>query len=165
MLATEEDENAYRVRYKSYVISVIFLCIPPLLLIELGPRLIDGSIEDGELVGLLIGILLPLLGAYFYIEFADFSFSRNDGLFRWRWRNLVKRKAGQVPLGRIARVRRDALESGDSAGLQYSYRLVVILDDNTMIPLTRGYSGLHAKQLDQIVDQIRDYIGHTSTMP
>jgi hypothetical protein len=33
-----------------------------------------------------------------------------------------------------------------------------------MIPLTRGYSGLYAKKLDQIVDQIREHIGHIADM-
>jgi len=164
MLVTEEDKSTYRVRYKSYLLALVFLCLPPLMLIELGPRVIDDSIKTGELVGLIIGVLLPLLGAYYYIEFASFTFSRDDGMFRWHWRNLVKKRAGQVPLSRIIRVRRDAIESGDSGGLQYSHRLVVILDDETIIPLTRGYSGLHSKKLDRIVDQIRDFIGHSKAM-
>jgi hypothetical protein len=134
------------------------------MLIELVPRVLDDSIKTGELVGLFIGILLPLIGAYYYIEFVSFTFSRTDGVFQWRWRNLFKNKAGEVPLSRIVKVRRDAIESGDSGGLQYSHRLVVILDDDTIIPLTRGYSGLYSKKLDQIVDQIHDYIGHSSAM-
>lgn len=164
MLVTHEDESIYQVRYNSYVIPVLFLCIPPLMLIELGPSVLDDSIKTGELVGLLIGILLPLIGAYYYIEFASFTFSSTDGVFRWRWRNLFKKKTGEVPFSRIVKVRRDAIESGDSGGLKHSHRLVVILDDNTIIPLTRGYSGLHSKKLDQIVDQIRGYIGHSSAM-
>ncbi|MBT8433796.1 MAG: hypothetical protein KJN95_04010 [Gammaproteobacteria bacterium] len=164
MLVTYEDESTYRVRDNSYVIPVLFLCIPPLMLIELGPEVLDGSIKTGELVGLCIGILLPLAGAYYYIEFASFTFSRTNGVFYWRWRNLFNKKAGKVPFSRIVKVRRDAIESGDSGGLRYSHRLVVILDDNTIIPLTRGYSGLHGKKLDQIVDQIRNYIGHSNAM-
>jgi hypothetical protein len=160
MLTTEQDESIYRVRYSSYVFPLVFLSVPPLLLIEHGPSLFDGSIKTGELVGLVIGILMPLVVAYFCIEFASFKFSIQDNLFSWRRRNLVKITTGEVPLGRIARVRRDALESGDSAGLQYSHRLLVILDDGTMIPLTRGFSGLYSKKLDQIVDQIREHIGH-----
>ena len=164
MLVTEENESTYRVSYNSYVIPLIFLCIPPLMLIELVPRILDDSIKTGELIGLFIGVLLPLIGAYYFIEFASFTFSRADGSFCWRWRNLFKTRAGEVPLSRIVKVRRDAIESGDSGGLQYSHRLIVVLDDNTIIPLTRGYSGLYSKKLDQIVDQIRDYIGHTSAM-
>jgi len=164
MLVTEEDESAYRVRSNSYVIALVLLCLPPLMLIELFPRVLDGSIKTGELVGLFIGVLLPLAGAYFFIEFASFTFSRTDGVFHWRWRNLFKKRAGEVPLTRIIKVRREAIEAGDSGGLQYSHRLVVILDDDTIIPLTRGYSGLHSKKLDQIVNQIRDYIGHSNAI-
>ena len=164
MLTTEQDESTYRVRYSSYVIPLVFMVVPPLLLIEHGSSLLDGSIETGELVGLTIGVLMPLAVAYFLVEIASFTFSLEDGLFRWRWRNLITSKSGEVPLNRIIKVRRDALESGDSAGLQYSYRLLVILDDQTMIPLTRGYSGLYAKKLDQIVDQIREHIGHIADM-
>jgi hypothetical protein len=110
MLTAEEDESTYQVHYKSYVTPLIFLCIPPLILFELGPSVLDDTIKTGELVGLLIGILLPLLGAYYFLEFANFTFSRADDLFHWR------------------------------------------------------YSGLHDRKLDQIVDQIRDYIGHSSAM-
>jgi hypothetical protein len=134
------------------------------MLIEHGSSLLDGSIETDELIGLSIGVLLPLTVAYFFIEFASFTFSLEDGLFSWRWRNLISSKKGEVPLSRVAKVRRDALESGDSGGLQYSYRLLVILDDNTMIPLTRGYSGLYEKKLDQIVDQIREHIQHSAAI-
>jgi hypothetical protein len=164
MLTTEQDESTYRVRYSSYVFPLIFLCLIPLLLIEHGSSLLDGSIETGELVGLVIGVLMPLAVAYFFIEIASFTFSVEDGLFSWRWRNLITSKSGEAPLSRIIKVRRDALESGDSGGLQYSYRLLVILDDQTMIPLTRGYSGLYAKKLDRIVDQIREHIGHIADM-
>ena len=164
MLTAEEDESTYQVHYKSYVTPLIFLCIPALILFELGPSVLDDTIKTGELVGLLIGILLPLLGAYYFIEFASFTFSRTDDLFHWRWRNLFRNKSGKVPLNRIVKVRRDGMESSNSDGLQFTYRLVVILDDNTIIPLTRGYSGLHDRKLDQIVDQIHDYIGHSSAM-
>jgi len=164
MLTAEEDESAYQVHYKSYVAPLILLCIPPLVLFELVPSVIDNTIQTGELVGMLIGILLPSLGAYYFLEFANFTFSRADDLFHWHWRNLFRNKSGKVPLNRIVKVRRDGMESSNSDGLQFLYRLVVILDDDTIIPLTRGYSGLHDRKLDQIVDQIQDYIGHSSAM-
>jgi hypothetical protein len=164
MLTSEHDESIYRVRYSSYVIPLLFLSLIPLLLIEHGESLVNGSIETGELIGLCIGLILPLVVAYFFIEIASFTFSVEDGLFRWRWRNLITSKSGEVPLSRIVKVRRDALASGDSGGQQNSYRLLVILDDQTMIPLTRGYSGLYDKKLDQIVDQIREHIGHIADM-
>jgi hypothetical protein len=164
MLTSEHDESTYRVGYSSYIIPLIFLSLIPLLLIEHGASLVDGSIDTGELIGLCIGLILPLVVAYFFIEIASFTFSLEDGLFSWHWRNLITRKGGEVPLNRIIKVRRDALESGDSGGQQYSYRLLVILDDQTMIPLTRGYSRLYDKKLDQIVDQIREHIGHIADM-
>lgn len=165
MLATEHDESTYQVHSKSYVISLILLLIPPALLYEHLPGLLDGSIKTGELLGLCIGVVLPLLGAYYMVEFASFTFSLDQDVFRWRWHNFIKRKSGEVPLGRIARVRRESLESSGSSGLQYSYRLVVILDDDSIIPLTRGFSGIHDKQLDRIVDQIREHLGHFVAMP
>lgn len=164
MLTSDHDESTYRVRYSSYVVPLIFLSLIPLLLIEHGASLVDGSIETGELIGLCIGLVLPLVVAYLFIEIASFTFSVEDGLFSWRWRNLITSKSGQVPLNRIIKVRRDALESGDSGGPKYSYRLLVILDDQTVIPLTRGYSGLYDKKLDQIADQIREHIGHCADM-
>jgi len=164
MLTNEHDESIYRVRYSSYVIPLLFLSLIPLLLVEHGESLVNGSIETGELIGLCIGLILPLVVAYFFIEIASFTFSVEDGLFSWRWRNLITSKSGEVPLSRIVKVRRDELASGDSGGQQYSYRLLVILDDQTMIPLTRGYSGLYDKKLDQIVDQIREHIGHIADM-
>ncbi|MCP4392262.1 MAG: hypothetical protein GY802_28470, partial [Gammaproteobacteria bacterium] len=70
MLATEHDESTYQVHSNSYVISVILLLIPPALLYEHLPGLLDGSIATGELVGLCLGVMLPLLGAYYMVEFA-----------------------------------------------------------------------------------------------
>lgn len=160
MLTSEQDESTYRVRYSSYVLPVILLCIPPLMLYGLGPKLLDDTIRTGELVGLVIGLLLPLAAAYFFIEFASFTFSLSDDTFSWRWRNLFRRSSGKVPFHRVVRVHREGLESGDSAGLHYRYRLVVVLDDGTSIPLTRGYSGIYDRKLGQIVDQIRDFLGH-----
>ena len=160
MYVTEEADNAYQVHYRSYRIAVILLLLPPLVLFEFAPGLFDGSLDASELVALCIGVLLPLVGVYFLVEFASFSFSRQEGLFRWRWRNLFRHKAVEVPLGRIVQVRLEAIESGDSGGNRRSYRLVVMLDDGATIGLTRGYSGLHDKQLGLIVDQVREYLGH-----
>jgi len=165
MLATVQNESTYEVRSSSYLLSLIMLLIPPALMYELVPGLLDGSIKNGELAGLCVGIVLPLLGAYYMLEFASFSFSIDDDVFRWRWHNFIRKKSGEVPLSRIVTVRREALESSGSSGLQYTYRLVVILDDDTIIPLTRGFSGVHDRKLDQIVDQIRGHLGHFVAMP
>ena len=160
MFVSEQDDSAYRVHYRSYRLGVFLLLIPPLMLYEFAAPVIDGSIEQSAFAGLIIGVLLPLLGAYFLIEFASFSFSQRDNQFCWRWRNLWRHKSLKIPLKRIVQVRREKLESGDSAGLQYTYRLVVVLDDESIVGLTRGYSRIHGKQLDQIVNQIREYLGH-----
>lgn len=165
MLATEQNESTYEVCSNSYLLSLIMLLIPPALMYELVPSLLDGSIQNGELVGLGIGIVLPLLGAYYMLEFASFSFSIDEDVFRWRWHNFIQKKSGAVPLSRVARVRREAMESSGSSGLQYTYRLVVILDDDSIIPLTRGFSGVHDSKLDQIVNQIREHLGHFEAMP
>ena len=105
-------------------------------------------------------MLLPIAGAYYLIEFSRFCFSRDERLFRWQWRNLVRRSAGEVPFERIARVGRQAIDASDSSGRQRLYRLVVELDDASVIPLSRGFSGLHDRKLAQISDQVRAHLGH-----
>jgi len=164
MLAIERDDSALRVHYRSYRLALVLLVLPPLMLFEHLPALLDRSIERSDLAALIIGVALPLLGAYLLIEFASFSFSRRDNLFSWRWRNLLRRKSRELPLQSVARVRREAVESGDSGGAGYSYRLVVVLDDGSVIGLTRSYSGIHDRKLDQVVDQVREYLGHVVPM-
>ena len=61
-------------------------------------------------------------------------------------------------------MRRESLEAGDAGGSRYCYRLVVALDDDSIIGLTRSYSGIHDRQLDRIVEQIREYLGHVVPM-
>ena len=160
MFVSEQDDSAYRVHYRSYRLGALLLLAPPLMLYEFAPSAIDASIEKSAVVGLIIGVLLPLIGAYFLIEFASFSFSLRNNQFCWRWRNLLRHKSLEIPLQRIVQVRRESLESSDSAGVGYTYRLVIVLDDESIVGLTRGYSGIHGKQLDQIVNQIREYLGH-----
>jgi len=160
MFVSEQDDSAYRVHYRSYWLGALLMLLPPMMLYEFTPAVIDASIDRSELAALIIGVTLPLLGAYFLIEFASFSFSLRDNQFCWRWRNLLRQKSLEMPLQRIVHVRREGMESGDSDGLQFSYRLVVVLDDGSVVGLTRGYSGIHDKRLDQIVNQIREYLGH-----
>lgn len=155
-----EPDNDLQVDYSFYWLPLLFLSMPPLLLIEHGGSVLDGSIDTSELAGLLLGIILPLAAAYYFIEFGQFRFSTRDGLLRWRWRNLVRRESGEVPLERIVRVRREGMESSNVLGWQSAYRLVVVLDDDRIIGLTHGYSGQEDRKLDQIVKQIRDYLGH-----
>ena len=160
MLSATEDADGYRVHYRSYRLALVLLLLPPLMLFEHLPSLLDGSIDNSELAALVIGVLLPLLGAYLLIEIASFSFSLHDNRFRWQWRNLFRRRALELPLERVVRVRRESVDAGDSSGSGYSYRLVVDLDDGQVIGLTRSYSGTHDRRLDQIVEQIRAYLGH-----
>ena len=164
MFVTEHDDSAYRVQYRSYRLGTTLALLPPLMLYEHGPALIYGSMDNGTLAGLILGVALPLLGAYLLIEFSSFRFSVSNNQFCWRWRNLVRRKSLEVPLDRVVHVRREAIASGDSSGQRYTYRLVVELDDQSVIGLTRGYSSHHGKQLETIVNQIREYLGHVVPM-
>jgi len=161
MLVTEQDDDALRVHYSSYRLALILLVLPPLMLFEHVPALLDGSIETSDIAALILGVVLPLGGAYLLSEFASFSFSLRDNRFHWRWRNLLRRKSLELPLERVVKVRRESVEAGDSG---YSYRLVVELDDGSIIGLTRSYSGIHDRKLDHIVDQIREYLGHVVPM-
>ena len=160
MYTTERDQSTYRVSYRSYLLGALLLLIPPALLFEMGGALLEGSLETSALAGLALGLLLPLIGAWHLIEFASFSFSREDGLLHWRWRNIWRREAGEVALERITRVGRESIHSSNSSGVSYVYRLIVELDDGSIIPLTRGFSGLHDRRLDEIVAQIREHLGH-----
>jgi hypothetical protein len=164
MYVSEEDDSEYRVSYSSYRFAAVLLLLPPLVVFELWSGLVGEDSGNGELLALILGVLLPLVGAYLLIEFSSFGFSRQEGLFRWRWRNLLRHKVGEVPIDRIVQVSCEAIESGDSSGNRKSYRLVVMLDDGSIIGLTRGYSGFHGKQLELIVEQIREYLGHIEVL-
>lgn len=165
MLRTQQDESNYRVTYRSYLPSLLLLLIPPLMLYQLGPGLLEGSLDASQLAGLALGIALPLLGAYFLTEIACFDFSLEQDRFSWRWHNFVQQRAGQVPLRRVVRIRRDALPSTSFGGRGSSYRLVAVLDDDRVIPLTRGFSSLYERELEHIVDRIRAHLGHVAAAP
>ena len=164
MLVSKQDDDAYRVHYRSYRLALALMVLPPLMLYEFTPALLDGNIASSDLAALLLGVLLPLIGAYLLVEFSSFTFSQQDNCFRWRWRNLLRRKSLEIPLDRVKHVRRESVESGDSGGSGYSYRPVVVLDDNHVIGLTRSYSGFYDRQLDRIVNQVREYLGHVVPM-
>jgi len=164
MYVSEQDDDSCQVHYRSYRLAVALLILPLLVLFEFAPGLFGGSLDASEIVALAIGVLLPLTGAYFLFEFASFDFSRQEGVFRWRWRNLFRNKAMEVPLGRIVQVRREGIDAGDSTGNRRSYRLVVMLDDGSIVGLTRGYSSFHEKRIDLIVDQVREFLGHFESL-
>ena len=85
-------------------------------------------------------------------------------MFRWRRRHLLRHYAGEAPLNRVTRIRREDLDTRDLVGMQSRFRLQVILDDGESIALTRGYLGFYKRRLDNIVDQVRDYLGHVTPM-
>jgi len=163
MLAIESDGNLLRVRYRSYLLGLLMLALPPALLYQLGGGLLAGELDNSQRIGLAIGLLLPVAGACCLIEFSSFSFALDERRFRWHWRNLFRRSAGEVPFERIARVGRQSMDASDSSGAQRIYRLVVELDDATVIPLSRGFSGLHDRKLEQIIERVRAHLGHITT--
>ena len=158
MLRLERADSDLHVHYRHYLLPAALLVLPPLLLIEFGPSLLDGSIDASNLAGLALGIVLPLGFAWFYIEFGRFTFSRRDGVFAWRWRNLVRGERGVVALARVVDVRREGFETRNPLGRQTAYRLVVELDDARVVGLSHGYSGFHKRELGRIVAEIRDYL-------
>ena len=165
MLSARHSNSRYQVYFRSYRLALVLLLLPPLMLIEFAPALIAGTLDRSEVAALLLGVLLPLLGAYYLFEMASFDFSWDDDIFRWRWRNLLRRESLDLPLTRVVGVRRETVETSDSSGDKLSYRLVVILDDDSVVGLTRGYSSFQARKLKQVVDELREYLGYVVPMP
>ena len=161
MLTSKQNDTAFIVHYRSYRLALLLLVLPPLMLAEHFSTLLDGSIGKSDLAALAIGVLVPLLAAYLLIELASFGFYYHDNIFRWRWRNLLRRKSLDLPLDRIIGVKRETMELNDSDPRS---RLIVLLDDGSVVGLTRGYSDYQGKQLDKIVDEIREYLGHVVPM-
>lgn len=158
MLSVERSDTDLHVRYRHFLLPAALLVLPPLLLYTHGPGLVAGELARSDLAGLALGIALPLIFAYFFIEFGRFSFSRRDGVFAWHWRNLVRSERGVVALTQVVDVRREGYDTRNPLGRQSAYRLVVELDDARVIGLSHGYSGLHKRRLGRIVDEIRDYL-------
>ena len=75
MLTSEQDDYNFRVSYRSYIVSLALLIVPPLMIYELGGSLLDGSIDRSDFVGFILGIVLPLAASYYLFEIASFSFS------------------------------------------------------------------------------------------
>jgi len=159
MIKVIESESELIVKNRTYVGAIIFLCMIPFLLIEHGERLVSGDLEPPAIVGLFFGILLPLLGVYYFIEFGTYTFSKKDQLFSWQWNNLFRKESGVMPLTEIAKVRRDAHESEDLLGWQNTYRLIVLTKNNKSIALSRSFFGVQNREMDTIVSQIRAFIG------
>ena len=164
MLSIHETESSLEVSYRCLVPPCLLLVIPPAMLYEQSGRLLDGSITPGELIGLGLGIVLPLIIVACFVEFARFEFSKSDDIFRWHWRSLFRQRNGEAWLGNVVRVSRDTLEADDLAGMESSYRLLVTLDDGRHVALTRSYSGFHDRRLGKMVLQIREFLGHHTPM-
>ena len=160
MLSAKQTETGYRVDYRSYRLALALLLLPPLVAVEFVPGLLGGELDSSEVAALILGVGLPLAGALYLFEIASFYFSWEDDCFHWRWRNLLRRETLDLPLSRIVGVRRETVETGDSEGDRLSYRLVVVLDDDSTVGLTRGYSNFQARKLKQVVDEIREYLGY-----
>lgn len=164
MIEIRETESSLEVRYRCFLLPLSVLVIPPGMIYELGGSLLAGALSHGEVIGLLLGIAIPLIIAAHFVEFAEFSFSRQDGMFRWRRRHLFRHQGGEVPLDRVVKIRREDLDTRDLVGMQPRFRLQVMLDDGDSIALTRGFLGSYRRRLDNIVDQVRDYLGHVTPM-
>ena len=118
-------------------------------------------LELPALLGLASGALFGVSA----VAYRAASLSLDDGNFHWRWRGMLRRKSLDLPLQRIVRVRREAVESRDSGDSVYRFRLVVVLDDDSVVGLTRSYSRIHKRKLELIVEDIREYLGHVVPMP
>lgn len=164
MLDLRQAESSLEVSYRCFIPPMLLLVIPPAMVYEQSGRLFDGSITNGELIGLGLGILLPLAIVAYFVEFAHFEFNKQENVFRWRWRNLFRQRGGEIPLPQVVRISRDALDATELAGMQSSYRLLVILDDGSHIVLTRSYSGFYDRKLDKMISQIREFLGHHTPM-
>ncbi|MEM7562628.1 MAG: hypothetical protein AAF353_06215 [Pseudomonadota bacterium] len=164
MLDIIENDTCVEVRFRQFLLAAVLLCVPPLMAFHQGPAFFAGTLSSGESLGLFLGLVLPTLTAFYFIEFGRFTFSLTENRFSWQWRNLFKSDSGSVSLDRVIKIRHEGLEASDLAWWQNAYRLVAVLDDGQVIPLTHSYSGQHGKKIDQIVDQLRDYLGHIAPM-
>ena len=164
MIDIRDADSRIEVSYRCYLLPLSTLVIPPAMLYELGGALLAGSLSAGETVGLLLGIGLPLFTAAFFVEFAEFSFSRRDGSFRWQSRKLFRRRNGEIPLHRVVKIRREDFDASDLIGMHNMFRLLVILDDGKQVSLSRRFLRFQGRKVDGIVDQVREYLGHVTPM-
>ena len=162
MLSVTKTDTDLQLDSRHYLLPCLLLVLIPLLLYEFGPALLRGELDRSDFVGLAIGILLPLFFAFFFIEFGQFRLSLADGRFRWRWRNLLGHEQGEIELKRVISVRRETLETSDRLGWQNLHRLIIVLDDGREIGLTRGYTTIQRRRMDEIIEQIRDYLEYVS---
>ena len=162
MLSVTKTDSDLQLDSRHYLLPCTLLAVIPLLLYEFGPDLLRGELDRSDLEGLTLGVVMPVFFAFFFIEFGHFQLSLADGVFRWRWRNLLGREQGEVGLKHVTGVRRETLETSDRLGWQNLHRLILVLDDGREIGLTRGYTTIQRRRMDQIIEQIRDYLEYVS---
>lgn len=162
MLTVTKTDTELRLDSRHYLLPCLALVLIPLLLYEFGPALMRGELDRSDLVGLLLGIAIPIFFAFFFIEFGHFRLSLADGLFSWRWRNLLGSEEGEVELKRVIGARRETLETSDRLGWQNLHRLILVLDDGREVGLTRGYTTIQRRRMDQIIEQVRDYLEYVN---
>ena len=78
MFDIREAESRLVVRYRCLTLPLLLLVIPPGMLYEQGVSLLEGSLSAGETIGLLLGIVIPLIIVFYYVEIAEFSFDREE---------------------------------------------------------------------------------------
>ncbi len=162
MLTVTKTDTELRLDSRHYLLPCLLLGLIPLLLYEFGPALLRGELDRSDLIGLALGLGLPVFFAFFFIEFGHFRLSLAEGVFSWRWRNLLGREQGEVELKRVTGVRRETLETSDRLGWQNLHRLILLLDDGREIGLTRGYTTIQRRRMDEIIEQIRDYLEYVN---
>jgi len=164
LIEIREPDSRIEVSYRCYLLPLTTLLLPPAMLYELGGPLLAGNLSSGEIVGLLLGIALPLIVVAYFVEFAEFSFCRQEGRFRWHSRNLFRCDSGEIPLHRVVKVRREDFDARDLIGMQNMFRLLVVLDDGKQVSLSRRFLGFQSRKVDKIVDRLREYLGHVTPM-
>ena len=162
MLTVTKTDTDLRLDSRHYLLPCLLLILIPLLLYEFGPALIRGELDRSDIVGLAMGLFVPVFFAFFFIEFGHFRLSLADGRFSWRWRNLLHREQGEVGLKHVIGVRCETLETSDRLGWQNLHRLILVLDDGREVGLTRGYTTIQRRRMDEIIEQIRDYLEYVA---
>ena len=93
--------------------------------------------------------------AVYFLRPSIFEFDRNANHFRWTKPGLFKSHYGETPLDQIKRVRVDA----DYSDATKAYR-VLVETQSGKIPFQHCYTSSKASDHHQIVEMIRNWLGH-----
>lgn len=93
--------------------------------------------------------------AVYFLRPSIFEFDRNANHFRWTKPGLFKSHYGETPLDQIKRVRVDA----DYSDATKAYR-VLVETQSGKIPFQHCYTTSKASDHHQIVEMIRNWLGH-----